>query len=62
MDVRNSAMGDSLQFQHRNPPALSIQESPIHTERTLVHKQAPDPWSYTNVHSAQWNKTYVPII
>jgi hypothetical protein len=31
--------GDSLQFQHRNPPALSVQDFPIHSERTLVHKQ-----------------------
>jgi hypothetical protein len=29
--------GDSLQFQHRNPPELSIQDSAIHSERTLVH-------------------------
>jgi hypothetical protein len=34
MDLRNSAMGDSLEFQHRNPPAISIQDSPIHSERT----------------------------
>jgi hypothetical protein len=26
MDLGNSAMEDSLQFQHRNPPALSIQD------------------------------------
>jgi hypothetical protein len=24
MNLWNSAMGDSLQFQHRNPPVLSI--------------------------------------
>jgi hypothetical protein len=48
-------MGDGLQFQHRNPPALSIQESPIHSERTLEHKQH-DPWRSTNEHSAQWYK------
>jgi hypothetical protein len=42
-DIWNSAMGDSLQFQHRNPPALSIQVSPIHSKRTLVHKQPQDP-------------------
>jgi hypothetical protein len=42
-DLWNSAMGDSLQFQHQNPPALSIQESPIHSEHTLVHKQPEDP-------------------
>jgi hypothetical protein len=35
--------GDSLQFQHRNPPGLSIQDSQIHSERTLVHKQPQDP-------------------
>jgi hypothetical protein len=38
LDIWNSAMGDILQFQHRNPPALSIQDSPIHSERTLVHE------------------------
>jgi hypothetical protein len=27
MDICNSAMGDSLQFQHRNLPATSIQDS-----------------------------------
>jgi hypothetical protein len=43
MDLWNSAMGDILQFQQRNPPALSLQDSPIHSERTLVHKQAHDP-------------------
>jgi hypothetical protein len=37
MDLWNSAMGNSLQFQHRNPPAFSIQDSPINSERTLVH-------------------------
>jgi hypothetical protein len=37
-DLWNLTVGDSLQFQHRNPPALSIQDSPIHSERTLVHK------------------------
>jgi hypothetical protein len=40
IDVRNSAMGDSLQFQHRNPSTLSIQDSLIHSERTLVHKNS----------------------
>jgi hypothetical protein len=43
MDLRNSAMGDSLQFQHRNPPALSIQDALIHSERTLLHKQPQGP-------------------
>jgi hypothetical protein len=56
MDLRNSAMGDSLQFQHRHFPALPIQDSPIHSERTLVHKRSQDPWRSTNEHSAQWNK------
>jgi hypothetical protein len=32
-------MGDSLQLQQRNPPALSTQDCPIHSERTMVHKQ-----------------------
>jgi hypothetical protein len=43
MDLWYSAMGDSLQFQHRNPTALSIQDSLIHSERTLVRKQPQDP-------------------
>jgi hypothetical protein len=43
IDLWNSAMGDSLQFQHQNHPALSIQGSPIYSERTLVHKQSQDP-------------------
>jgi hypothetical protein len=30
---------NNLQFQHRNTPAFSIQDSPTHSERTLVHKQ-----------------------
>jgi hypothetical protein len=38
----NSAMGGSLQFQHQNPPALSIQHALIHSEHTLVHKQLQD--------------------
>jgi hypothetical protein len=54
-DLWNSAMGDSLQFQHRNPTALSIQDSPSHSERTLVHKQPQDPWRSTSEHSGQWN-------
>jgi hypothetical protein len=54
-DIMDSpaAMVGSLQFQHRNPPALSIQDSPIHSERTLVHKQSQNPWRSTNKHSAQ---------
>jgi hypothetical protein len=43
MDLWNSAMEDSLQFQHRNLPALSIKHSPIHSERTLLRKQPQDP-------------------
>jgi hypothetical protein len=49
---------DILQFQHRNPPALSIQDSPIYSERTSVHKQPQDPRKSTNEHSAQWNKEW----
>jgi hypothetical protein len=58
MQQRNSAMGDSLQFQHRNPPALSIQDSPIHSERTLVHKQ---PREMDTVFSEikTWNTKYL---
>jgi hypothetical protein len=43
MDLWNSALGDSLQFQHQNPLALSIQDSQIHSERTLVRKEPQDP-------------------
>jgi hypothetical protein len=43
LDLRNSTMGDSLQFHHGNPPSLSIQYSPIHSERILAHKQPQDP-------------------
>jgi hypothetical protein len=43
-DIWNSAMEDSLQFQQRNLPALSMQDSLIHFERTLVHTQPQDPW------------------
>jgi hypothetical protein len=42
-DVRNSAMGDSFKFQHRNPPERSNQDSPIPSERILAHKQPEDP-------------------
>jgi hypothetical protein len=45
-----------LQFRHWNPPELSIQDSPIHSEPTLVRKQPQYPWRSTNEHSAQWNK------
>jgi hypothetical protein len=34
VNLWNSAVGDSLQFQYRNPPGLPIQDSPIHFERT----------------------------
>jgi hypothetical protein len=43
MDLWNPAMGDSLQFQHGNPPAFPTQYSPIHSERTLVRRQPQDP-------------------
>jgi hypothetical protein len=54
----HSAIGDSLKFQYRNNPTLSIQNSPIHSERTLVHKQSQDSWRSTNEHSAQRNKKW----
>jgi hypothetical protein len=44
MYLWNSAMGDSLQFQQLNPTELSIQDCPIHSERTFVYKQPQDPW------------------
>jgi hypothetical protein len=59
MDLWNSATRDSFQFEHRNPPALLIQDSPIHSERTLVHKQSQHPWRSTSEHSAQWNIKYL---
>jgi hypothetical protein len=42
IDPWKSVMGYSLQFQHRNAPAISIQNSPIDSVRTLVHKQPQD--------------------
>jgi hypothetical protein len=39
LNLWNSAMGDSLQFQHQNPQELSIQDSPIHSECTWIHKK-----------------------
>jgi hypothetical protein len=56
MDQWKSATGERLQFQHQNPPAHSIQDSPIQCESTLLHKQPQDPWRSTNERSAQWNK------
>jgi hypothetical protein len=53
METWNLAMGDSLKFQHRHPPALSIQDSPIHSERTLVPKQPQDSRRSINGYSAQ---------
>jgi hypothetical protein len=56
----NSAMRDSLQFQHRNPPALSIQDSPIHSERTSVHKHPQDPWRSTVLsETKKWNTKHL---
>jgi hypothetical protein len=43
MDQWNSAMGDSLKLQRRNSPVLSIQHSPIHSERTSVYNKPQDP-------------------
>jgi hypothetical protein len=42
MDLRPSAMGDSLYFQHRNPSALPVQDCLFHSECTLIHKQPQD--------------------
>jgi hypothetical protein len=42
MDLLNSAIMDSLQSKHRSPAALSIQESPINFECTLMHKEPQD--------------------
>jgi hypothetical protein len=39
LDLWHSDMGDSLKFRHRNPSALPTQNSPMHSERTLVYKQ-----------------------
>jgi hypothetical protein len=43
MDLWNLVMEGSLQFQHQNHPALSIQDSSIHSEYTLVQKQLQNP-------------------
>jgi hypothetical protein len=37
VDLQNSVMGNSLQFQQQYPPALSIQDSLIHSECTLAY-------------------------
>jgi hypothetical protein len=39
MDLWNSAIGDTIQFHHRNPPALSNQDSPTHSASNLVLKE-----------------------
>jgi hypothetical protein len=56
--IQEILQNDSLQFQHPNPPALSIHDSPIHPGRTLVHKQPQDPRRSANEHSAQWNEKW----
>jgi hypothetical protein len=48
--------GGSLQLEHGNPPALLLQDSPIHSERTLVHKQPQYPWRSTNTVLSEINK------
>jgi hypothetical protein len=35
--LKKFSYGGQPPIQHRNPPALSIQNSPIHSERTSVH-------------------------
>jgi hypothetical protein len=66
MDLWISAMGDRLQFQHQNPPALSIQDSLTHSARTLVHKEQPDPFkSTTNTVLSEikmWNIEYLTTL
>jgi hypothetical protein len=37
LDLMAISYGVSLKFQHRNPPALPIHDSPIRSELTLVH-------------------------
>jgi hypothetical protein len=53
MDLWNSAMGDSLQFQHE-----ILQRFQSKTLRSILnaHKQPQDPWRSANEHSTQWNK------
>jgi hypothetical protein len=55
VDLWNSAMGDSLQFQHRNPPALAIQDSPIHFERTFVNNNR----IHEDLQIKKWNTKYL---
>jgi hypothetical protein len=45
-----------LLYKDLSDANFSIQDSPIHSERTLVHKQPQDPRRSTNDYSAQWNK------
>jgi hypothetical protein len=53
-------MGDSLQFQHRNPPVLSIQDSPIHSEYINNHRIHEDLQMNTVLSEIKkWNTKYL---
>jgi hypothetical protein len=56
-------MGDTLQFRHRNPPALSIHDFPVHSESTLVYKhhRINEDLQMNTVHSEikKWNAKYL---
>jgi hypothetical protein len=58
-EPNKSAIADSLQLQHRNPPALPNQDSRIHSECTLVHKIPQDQSSSTNEHGALSNTSEI---
>jgi hypothetical protein len=62
ISLLNSAMGGSLEFQHQNPPALSIQYSPIYSECTLLHNQPQEPRKATNKHCTVKRKILKKII
>jgi hypothetical protein len=55
VDLRHSAVGDSLIFQQWSTPAFPIKDSPICSRCNSVYKHLQDTW---RPHSAQWNKKW----
>jgi hypothetical protein len=51
--------GGSLQFQHPNPPALSMQKPPIYSERTLVHKPLDPQMNTVLSEMKKWYTKYL---
>jgi hypothetical protein len=60
MNLRTSVTRDSLQFQHLNPPALSIQCSPIYSWYINNHKIHEDLQMNTVLSEIKkWNTKYL---